>query len=627
MIPIVFNPWSAKYKQPFGAVEQAQVVTFRLEASVPNGQIEHVAFVYHRDQEADQTVTMEWDVDSNLYETKIQLDKGLYFYHFQITYQQEGHRKIGYYIKQTSLTGEGKFVEQAHQIEEFQLTCFVPEAIRPWFETSVAYQIFPDRFATHLPRHQLLAERENIFIYGSHTDRPMYIKNDKGEVTRWDFYGGTLKGIEEKIPYLVDLGIQVVYLNPIFTANSNHRYDTSDYFEIDPLLGSKSDFLSLLDHLHQAGIRLILDGVFSHVGRNSRYFNQDGRYGESVGASRSRQSKYYPWFTFTNYPTEYKSWWGISDLPQIDKTQKSFQDFIYQGVDSVIRYWTDLGVDGWRLDVADELPDTFIEGIRQVLDHYQDRVLIGEVWEDASNKIAYEKRRRYTQGGNLNGVMNYPFRDAILELLQINQIPSVVYKIQTILENYPYQFLQQSLNNLSTHDTKRLLTELGNQTADVRLAYALLFALPGTPCVYYGDEAGVSGQADPDNRAFYPWDSIDHQLFYQMKQLIKYRNEHEALQKGETYLFYTEDLFGCLRHYQNKYTIFMMNLTDQQTQATLENVHWVREHPIPPSCYQAFQTHSSPLAKREFVFLTITQEDQKIEVYYGRKQEQAEHNA
>lgn len=621
MLPITFNPWSTKYKYPFGAVSESDTVQICLEASVPNGQIEHVAFVYHQNQASDQTITMEWDAKQQLYKTHFHLERGLYFYHFQITYQQEGYRKIGYYIKGDQQNGEGKFVEQAHQINEFQLTCFKHEAICSWFETSVAYQIFPDRFSSHLPPYQLLTERENIFLYGSHSDRPMYIKNEKGEVTRWDFYGGTLKGIEEKIPYLVDLGVKIVYLNPIFEANSNHRYDTSDYFEIDPLLGSKEDFLSLLDHLHQAGIRLILDGVFSHVGRNSRYFNQDGRYGETTGASRSRQSKYYPWFQFTDYPTEYQSWWGIHDLPQIDKTQESFRDFIYRSKDSVIRYWTDLGVDGWRLDVADELPDEFIEGIRQVLDEYDDRILIGEVWEDASNKIAYDQRRRYVQGENLNGVMNYPFREAILKLINTKEVAVISKQLQTILENYPQPFLHQSLNNLGTHDTKRLRTELDGSLNNVYLAFAVMFALPGTPCIYYGDEVGVLGQADPDNRSYYPWETFDHHLYYQMKQLIHYRTTHEPLQKGDTYLFYSDTIFGCLRHYENKYTIFMMNLTDRQIDHPFADVHWLRDQPMQIELYQALTQTLTKLEKNSFLFATFSEIDRKIEVYHGKKQE------
>ncbi|MGO2939458.1 MAG: alpha-amylase family glycosyl hydrolase [Pseudolactococcus laudensis] len=201
----------------------------------------------------------------------------------------------------------------------------------------------------------------------------------------------------DKIPYLKLLGVRALYFNPIFEARSSHRYDTSDYMKIDPVLGTEADFKQLVDTLHQHDMRLILDGVFSHVGRNSKYFDFDGKSG-GQGAYQTTQSPYFDWFTFNQYPDDYKSWWGIKDLPTIDKTKESFQQYIYGESDSVLSKWNGLGIDGWRLDVADELPDDFIKGIRDTLENYPEQVLIGEVWEDASRKIAYEQHRKYIYG-------------------------------------------------------------------------------------------------------------------------------------------------------------------------------------------------------------------------------------
>ena len=280
------------------------------------------------------------------------------------------------------------------------------------------YQIFPDRFANGNPNRVINQPKKNSFIYATEEDEPFYIKNKENEIVRWDFFGGNFKGIQDKIPYLQELGITALYLNPIFEASSNHRYDTNDYFKVDSILGTEEEFRSLIAALHTAGIAVVLDGVFSHVGKNSRYFNISGFYGENSGAARDPQSPYRDWFTFNHYPNDYKSWWGVADLPEVRKENPSFQEFIYGDLDSVLSKWTSMGVDGWRLDVADELTDDFIAGIRKNLLSYQEKILIGEVWEDASNKIAYDTRRKYVFGDHLQGVMNYPLRQQILDILK-----------------------------------------------------------------------------------------------------------------------------------------------------------------------------------------------------------------
>ena len=580
MSHIRFNPWVEYYKLPFGAVAVNQEIVLRIYVAT-SAQSPQVYCLYRKEGEDTQELSMQ-QIGTHWYECRMVLpEKGLYFYSFVIIANDGQSLETIYYGKGADSSGIGQTTYDGNQVREFQLTCFKEEQIVPWYVEGVAYQIFPDRFANHLTNHQLLVERRNTFHYGNYLDRPMYVKNQAGDVVRWDFFGGTLKGIEKKIPYLLDLGVTILYLNPIFSADSNHRYDTNDYFEIDDLLGTKEDFLSLVNALHQAGIRLILDGVFSHVGKNSKYFNQDGRYGDDVGASRSQASEYFSWFTFTDYPSDYQSWWGIKDLPEVNKESSTFQTLIYAGEKNVIDYWTSLGVDGWRLDVADELPDSFIEGIRTTLASHKERVVIGEVWEDASNKISYGKRREYVFGDNLQGVMNYPFRDAILDLLlHRSSVEQVCETLTEIIENYPLQFLLQSLSNIGTHDTKRIYTELYENERKFLLALTMLFVFPGVPCLYYGDERQMKGEADPDNRAFFPWQTMDQRIFRFCRRLIKYRKTHQSLQKGDTNFFYQGDLFGCLRIFENEWTILLVNPSEREQSVDIHSIHWLRSIPV-----------------------------------------------
>lgn len=409
--------------------------------------------------------------------------------------------------------------------------------------------------------------QKNSFIYATEEDEPFYIKNQKNEIARWDFFGGNFKGIQEKIPYLQELGITALYLNPIFEATSNHRYDTNDYFKVDSVLGTEEDFRSLIAALHTAGIAVVLDGVFSHVGKDSRYFNISGLYGDDTGAARDPKSRYFDWFTFNHYPDDYKSWWGVSDLPEVRKDNPSYQEFIYGDLDSVLSKWTSMGVDGWRLDVADELTDDFIAGIRKNLLAYQEKILIGEVWEDASNKIAYDTRRKYVFGDHLQGVMNYPLRQQILDLLnQSRSLQDICEEMIRYQENYPADFYYNQLNNIGTHDTERILTMLDGSVEAMDQAWGLMFMMPGIPCVYYGDEAGLTGGKDPDNRKFFPWNSIDPRLFKNCQKWIERRKKYDVLKQGQFFPFYsqTQQIFGIIRYTEQAYVIYALNLSDEE---------------------------------------------------------------
>lgn len=561
LVFIRFNPWKKNYKQPFGAAQVNSLV--RLSIEVIAQEIAAVTLVIHKDFEETTFIPMEkHEGDFYSYEYFLNQGPGLYYYHFEVELHIDGQRqKVLFGANQEG--GEGQIQQLQSDVWDFQLTCYAQDDAAPqWYQEGIFYQIFPDRFYNANPSGLLNQRKKNSFVYGTLEDEPLYIKNEKGEILRWDFFGGNLKGIQAKIPYLKELGVTGLYLNPIFEAASNHRYDTADFLAIDPMLGTEADFIALVEALHRNDMRIILDGVFSHVGQNSRYFNVDGRYGDDQGAYRNIRSPYYSWFQFINYPETYRSWWGIADLPTIDKTNRSFQTFIYGGEDSVISKWTRLGVDGWRLDVADELPEEFIRGIRENLNQFSDKVLIGEVWEDASNKISYKERRNYILGNQLHGVMNYPLREGVIALLTSQASPEKIARSFTRLyENYPKDIFLNNFNNIGTHDTERIFSVLDEQIKKMDLAIGLLFLFPGVPCIYYGDEVGLTGGKDPENRKFYPWNREDRTIYDLYKKWITIRQTTPTVIDGELAFFYTDQLFGLLRCQQDQYVALVLNPT------------------------------------------------------------------
>ena len=436
----------------------------------------------------------------------------------------------------------------------WQLTVYDDREHTPaWFGSGVSYQIFPDRFCrSHIPDPAgMVGERT---VHENWQDTPDFLPDEQGEIRNRDFFGGDLPGITGKLDYLKGLGVTTVYLNPIFEAASNHRYNTADYLAIDPMLGKEEDFQALCREAHKRGMRILLDGVFNHTGSISRYFNADGSYPD-VGAAQSAQSPYYNWYHFSRWPAEYDAWWGIKTLPAVEENHPDYREFIFGGRDSVVRHWLRCGADGWRLDVADELPDDFIAQLRCAMEEEKsDALLIGEVWEDGSNKIAYDRRRRYLLGSETHGLMNYPFRTAALQWLCGGDASDFRESMETLRENYPPDAYYSAMNFLSTHDTPRILTLLGGEPvpedkpgrAAARLSPAgyelarrrlmvgamLLYAFPGSPTVYYGDEAGVQGYEDPLNRRTYPWGQEDERLLAWYRKLGALRCSRPSLQQG-----------------------------------------------------------------------------------------------
>ena len=558
-----YNSLDTACKTPFGAVPAGQEVTFRLTVPESLGYVDpHL--VLTKDREAPVHYRMEFagqtPQQNHFTFTIAPTTPGLYFYHFDLyTDFRRIYRTPG---------GEG--VLSWTDGQDWQLTVYEPDFKTPdWLKNGTMYQIFPDRFCEGKPGKPMpFADR----IYREDkTGEPYFWPTEQQEgYLNMDYYGGDFAGIQQKLPYLCDLGVSCIYLNPIFEAHANHRYNTADYLKADPLLGTNEEFSALCAAAAREGIRIILDGVFSHTGSDSVYFNREGRYGPG-GAYRDRNSPYRSWYDFdSGYPCGYRSWWGFETLPEVQEDSPSYVDFIC-GKGGVIDTWLGLGASGFRLDVADELPDDFIEKIRAaVKSHGEDKLLLGEVWEDATTKEAFGQRRTYLRGHGLDAVMNYPFRNATLDYLRGADTADVADRILQICENYPAPALNCAMNFLSTHDTERALTVIADEPANgrgrewqsgrsvtgeayeegmlrLRMAYAIIYTLPGVPCLYYGDEIGMQGYRDPFNRAFFCWDSHEERLRPVLAQLAQLRHSCEAFRTGELRVLRAED--GIL-HYQ-----------------------------------------------------------------------------
>lgn len=573
MAEITYNSWLSDFKRPFGAALIGTNFEFDLVINTPH-HVE-VNFVIQFENGFKSYDKMTPSSENRFHFDLNNLSEiGFYNYYFQII-EFDGPHEYRYFYGATDIGGGlGKTYADEGAVIPYTQTIFLKKEKAPdWYRNAIFYQIFPDAFAQKGHTNQ----KDDIFFYGKETDKPYYIREKDDDIIRWTFYGGNLQGIISKIPYLKTLGVTALYLNPIFEARSTHRYDTSDYMKIDSILGSEADFEALVTALHQHDMRLILDGVFSHVGRNSKYFDFDGKSG-GLGAYQTNKSPYFDWFSFNHYPDDYKSWWGIKDLPTIDKSQTSFQQFIYGDEASVIDKWNGLGIDGWRLDVADELPDFFIKGIRDTLERYPDQVLIGEVWEDASRKVAYEQYRKYIYGDGLHATMNYPFRDIILGLLVGGLSPELAAKkVMQLSENYPKDVFLNNFNNIGTHDTERILSLLDHNLTKLNLAVGLLMTLPGVPTIYYGDEAGLTGLKDPENRAFFPWDNMnqDTQKIYQ--NWAKIRKSIPVLSNGDINLFYSDKIFGFVRKDENQSAIFIFNLSKEGVSVNTQDLTFLTQ--------------------------------------------------
>ena len=545
---ILFDSKQPQFKSPFGTLTPGEECTLHIH--IPSSVQAKAVTCRITGDDGSRTleVAMEFQKKLGAYDIfrgKFSLEVcDLYFYYFHIATRTGGFSlyKVG---DDTNMEAGDKW----------QVSCVPADHETPaWSQGAIIYQVFPDRFHKS-GKCDLSGKLQPYTVHQDWHEEVHWQPASTGTVLNNDFFGGNFKGITEKMDYIASLGTTILYLNPISKSFSSHRYDTGDYKTPDPMLGTEADFTALCNAAHERGIRVILDGVYSHTGSDSIYFDKYRHFG-GKGAYNSQQSPYYGWYDFHNWPQSYRCWWDFDTLPTVNKMHPDFVKYIITDEDSVVAHWLRAGADGFRLDVADELPDAFIALLKKRIREVKpDALLIGEVWEDASNKSAYGVRRRYFTDGELDSVMNYPFRTAIINFIRgWDGGKALRDTVMTIAENYPPQVMHSCMNLLGTHDTPRILTALVDdfegsreeqaqrrlsrnqfEVARERLLAAafLQYTLPGSPSLYYGDEAGMEGHKEPFNRRPYPWGREDWEFLQHYKRLGQLRKAHPALRLGD----------------------------------------------------------------------------------------------
>lgn len=544
---ILFDSKLPQHKRPFGCLTPGEECTLsvHIPVAVMTRKAEMVLCGENGGELCSEELHFEKTVGPYEYWTgSFRLEKtGLYFYYFRIT---DPHGTFRLFKE-----GDDTNMEAG---DLWQVSCIPSDFYTPrWAQGAVIYQVFPDRFARS-GWCDCTGKLQPYSVHDNWYDEVDWRPDEHGIIQNNDFFGGNFRGIGDKMDYIASLGTTILYLNPISKSFSSHRYDTGDYKTPDPMLGTEADFAALCRCAHAHGIRVILDGVYSHTGSNSLYFDRNYTFGGN-GAYCRPDSPFRSWYTFYHWPDRYNSWWGFDTLPTVNKMDDSFLNYIIRDEDSVVAHWLKLGADGFRLDVADELPDEFIALLRERIREIKpDALLLGEVWEDASNKVAYNIRRKYFTEGELDSVMNYPFRTAILDFMRGRDAGKKLRDtVMTVVENYPAQVVACNMNLLGTHDTPRILTALvddfdgsreekaarhlsKNQLEVARdrlqMAAFLQYTLPGSPSLYYGDEALMEGYKDPFNRRTYPWGREDTELVRFFRQLGQLRRDIPALGKG-----------------------------------------------------------------------------------------------
>lgn len=563
-----FNSRHSYYKTPFGAVRCGERV--RVRFPLPDWTAAERVLFYIRKKKGSECFEMSCVGRSGgfvIYEHSFELEApGIYYYRFEM------HNRDGVWYYGRGECGEavcGEF------LPEWQLTVYESDYKTPDFaKGGLIYHIFADRFF----KGKDIKTKRNYRLRENWNDDPE-IQSPDGNYYADDFFGGNLKGISDKLDYISDLGVTVIYLSPIFEAFSNHRYDTGDYLKIDELLGTEADFKRLVERAAKKGVSVILDGVFNHSGADSLYFNKFGRY-PSVGAYQSKDSPYYDWYYFKKFPDSYACWWGCDNVPDLNKGNAGYRSLLF-GDGGVIEKWSSLGIAGWRLDVVDELPVDFTYLLcGAIRKHNENALIIGEVWEDASTKVSYGVQRPYLLGGQLDGVMNYLFKNAVIDFVMQGGARLFAERVMTVLENYPKESVDCLMNILGTHDTVRILNALsgvdvGGKSKKQRLEFrldkktreeakkrlkaasVLQYTLPGIPSLYYGDEAGLEGFEDPINRRPFPWDNIDTGLLEHYRALGKIRRENAEIFKGGFEFLKTDASFVIFKRFSEKEEIIV----------------------------------------------------------------------
>ena len=507
-----------------------------------------------------------------------QIGVGLYYYKYEIV--SDG----------VSFFGEGEKTCELVKTEDFSTNMIQllihneQSSSARWMRGGIMYHIFVDRFKKSgncMPKKT--AVMNDDWYYGI----PQYAPVPGGYVENNMFFGGDLYGVIEKLDFIKDLGVTCLYLSPIFDAYSNHKYDTGDYMSVDSMFGSEKALDKLISEARKRDMHIILDGVFNHTGADSIYFNKNGSY-PSLGAYQSKDSPYYEWYNFKEYPNDYECWWNVKILPRVNSDCPSYQNFIL-GDGGVVEKWMKKGIDGFRLDVADELSDDFLRTLnKKVKSINPNGIVYGEVWEDASNKIAYDRRKKYFLGNELDSVMNYPLREAVISYIKYGD-SDVFYKTCKMLySHYPKHNADLLMNLLGTHDTERILTVLGGESSEglsnaqlstkkmtsaeknravklLKMAYTIISTVPGVPCIYYGDEAGMEGYRDPFNRLPYPWGRENNELIEFYKKIGKIRRNESVFADGAFEIIEcTSDILSFARYNGSGFVVTVINRSDEK---------------------------------------------------------------
>lgn len=416
-----------------------------------------------------------------------------------------------------------------------------------WVKDTVWYQIFPERFANG---------NESL-------NPPGTLPWDSADPTPTSFFGGDFAGIMQRLDYLVELGINGIYFTPIFKAPSNHKYDTIDYFEIDPQFGDKQTFKQLVDRCHQKGIRVMLDAVFNHSGYFFAPFQDVLKHGE--------KSKYKDWFHIREFPLQteplpnYDTFAFVPTMPKLNTENREVKQYLLD----VATYWIrEFDIDGWRLDVANEVDHQFWREFRQAVKAIKpDVYILGEIWHDAMP---------WLRGDQFDAVMNYPFTNSVLRYFAKNEITAskFAHTITNVLHSYPNNVNEAAFNLLGSHDTPRILTECSENKEKVKLMFTFQLSFTGTPCIYYGDEIGLTGGQDPLCRKCMVWEKEkqDRDLFSHVQKLISLRRTYRSFSRGELHFIEANDETNHLvytKTYEQETIVFLLNNSDRKLDITL----------------------------------------------------------
>ena len=519
MEKILYNPINDRV--PNGTLKTNQIVDFNLK--IRCDLIINKVILILRYEKTNETKFLEckivdYDINYFVYGVQTSLDtSGLYWYHFEVD-----TNKGKFYVNKSN-----RYESSLNEQEEFPLTVVKNEIrMNKKFTGGIIYHIFVDRFNK--------VGKVNVrdgFVYRDDWGGSIIKNTQDRTALNYEVFGGNLQGIIAKLDYLRDLGVTTIYLSPIFMAPSNHKYDTSDYSKVDPMYGDQRTLLELIVEAEQRNIGVILDGVFNHIGSDSIYFNKENKFKE-IGAYNSKESKYYDWFRFNNWPDDYDCWWGIKTLPSVNQSNKDLQEYM----SSIIKRYMAMGLQGFRLDVVDEIHHELLTKIcNSIYSVKKDALIIGEVWEDASTKIAYGNRRGYFLGEELNSVMNYPLKNAIIDYAMNKNCDSFYYVYQMIEDNYPDYVKHNLMNLIGSHDTKRILSilsEKDNPIELLKIVSALQFTFYGVPSIFYGDEVGIEDDGSDFSRKCYPWGNENQIIFNWYKKLSKIRR-YKVFKEGE----------------------------------------------------------------------------------------------